>query len=57
MRVRAALLSLTVELMVGILLDKKIPNRNEVVLHVSRQMSVIGKNLAVKPFVYCSNEK
>ncbi|MCQ6279459.1 kinase [Bacillus sp. EB600] len=43
--------------MVGILLDKKIPNRNEVVLHVSRQMSMIVKNLAVKPFVYCSHEK
>jgi L-threonine kinase len=43
--------------MVGILLDKKIPNRNEVVLHVSRQMSTIGRNLAVKPFLYCSHEK
>jgi L-threonine kinase len=39
---------------VGILLDKK--TRSEVVSYVLKQISVIGKTLAVKPFFYCSNE-
>ncbi|MDQ0201149.1 GHMP family kinase ATP-binding protein [Neobacillus ginsengisoli] len=41
----------------GILIDRNIPNRNEVVLHLSRQMSVMIKNPTIKPFYYESNEK
>jgi L-threonine kinase len=41
----------------GILIDRNIPNRNEVVLHLSKQMSVLIKNPAIKPFYFVSNAK
>ncbi|XJZ28680.1 kinase [Bacillota bacterium Lsc_1132] len=41
----------------GILLDKKITNRNEVVFHLVRKMSILFKNPNIEPFYYISTEK
>jgi L-threonine kinase len=41
----------------GILIDWNISNRNEVVLHLSKQMSALIKNPAINPFYFVSNEK
>lgn len=42
--------------LVGILIDRNIPNSTEVVLHLSRQISVIVRDPNIKPFYYFSNE-
>lgn len=42
--------------LVGILIDRNIPNSTEVVLHLSRQLSVIVRDPNIKPFYYFSNE-
>jgi L-threonine kinase len=40
----------------GILIDKKIPNSHEVVFKISRQMSILFGKTNVKPFYYSNVE-